>query len=118
LVDLGLHVALAAAATSQGARWAWPLLIAFLFGKYLLMYGLIPPSPRAQEAWRLRGAEGSVVRALYHLPGNADVRAHLLILALFTGWFTAELAFIAAYYNLRWMARYGSMAIRAGRQPA
>ena len=37
---------------------------------------------------------GRRLRAVYHLPGNADVRIHLLAAALLTGWFLAELAFV------------------------
>jgi phosphatidylglycerophosphate synthase len=109
LVDLGLHIALAAAAAAQGATWAWPLLVAFLFGKYLLMYGLQSPCSRQANfntETQRHGGCATRLRTLYHFPGNADVRAHLLVLALLTGCFTAELALIAAYYNLRWMARY------------
>ncbi len=117
LVDLGLHAALAATAASQRAQWAWPLLIAFLFGKYLLMHGLTSLSPsvpclRVSVVKPLRA-----FRSLYHLPGNADVRAHLLILALLTGWFTTELALIAVYYNVRWMVRYALVIGRDRRQP-
>jgi len=54
------------------------------------------------------------LRTLYHLPGNADVRAHLLVLALATGYLTAELAFVAVYYNLRWIARHALVARRLG----
>ena len=38
----------------------------------------------------------------------------LLVLALATGWITAELALVAAYYNLRWIARYALVARRWG----
>jgi hypothetical protein len=34
------------------------------------------------------------------------VRIHLCALAILTGQFTLELALVAAYYNLRWLARY------------
>jgi phosphatidylglycerophosphate synthase len=114
LVDLGLHLALAFAAAAQGSRFAWPFLIAFFFGKYLLMYGLQSPPAAGEPSVP---AKQSLVRTLYHLPANADVRVHLLVLALATGWFTAELALIAVYYNLRWMARYALMASHAMRQP-
>jgi phosphatidylglycerophosphate synthase len=139
LVDLGLHVAVAASAAAQGSRWAWPLLIAFVVGKYLLMHGLTMDECRnpndecrMTNSWTSTfdirhssfgflssfGFRHSTFRTLYHLPGNADVRAHLLVLALLTGWFTAELALIAMYYNLRWIARYALVIGRAGRQPA
>jgi hypothetical protein len=134
-VDLGLHLAMAYAATLQGARLAWPLLIAFFFGKYLLMHGLVvvdslrestarsPESPFPSTHGTLERSPSRRLLAervdyLYHLPGNADVRAHLIILALATGCFTAELALIAAYYNLRWIVRYPLQVFRARRQPA
>jgi hypothetical protein len=49
------------------------------------------------------------------LPANADVRIHLLVLALLSGWFTTELAVVATYYNVRWIARYPLVIARAGR---
>ena len=55
-----------------------------------------------------------LLRTLYHLPGNADVRIHLLLVALCTGWLTAELALVALYYNLRWIVRYALVARRLG----
>jgi hypothetical protein len=54
------------------------------------------------------------LRTLWHLPGNADVRLHLLIVALLGGWLTSELAVVAAYYNLRWIAGYLLVARRLG----
>ncbi|MEX0710974.1 MAG: CDP-alcohol phosphatidyltransferase family protein, partial [Pirellulales bacterium] len=147
LADLGLHLAVAAAAASLTASvWPWCWFVAFLFGKYLLMYGLAEEQAggRRPEARGRRSASGgtaarddesgqdglgspsyevgrpsqavsfspcrlvalSPCRALWHLPGNADVRLHLLVAALASGWLTAELALIAIYYNLRWIARY------------
>jgi hypothetical protein len=117
LVDLGLHLAMAHTAASQGAPWAWPLLIAFVFGKYLLMHSLANSRRPLTEV-----AQSSLpqarIRTLYHLPGNADIRTHLMILALASGYITAELALIAAYYNVRWIARYPLVIARAGRQPS
>ena len=55
------------------------------------------------------------LRAAYHTPGNADVRVHLLAVAWLTGWLGAELAVVAVYYNLRWIARYVLVARRLGR---
>ena len=137
LVDVALHVALAAAAASQTAsRGPWLLVVAFLAGKYLFKHGL---AEEEQVGSRLAGVEGSespesavsgvaslhhghasdsrvvrLLRAAYHLPGNADVRVHLLAAALVTGWFSVELAVVAAYYNLRWIARYVLVARRLG----
>lgn len=116
--DLGLHVAVAwALSTQTGAAWPSWLLAAFLAGKYLLMYGLhfeqslerekdstskpnIAGQPEA-------GSRPNTLRRLYHMPGNADVRIHVLAVALLTGWLAEELAFFAAYYHLRWIVRYG-----------
>jgi phosphatidylglycerophosphate synthase len=124
LVDVGLHVATAAVVAAQvAATWPWWLLIAFLAGKYLLMYGLAMEEHAAKlgDCPSFRGAKTGLppsenrswLRRAYHLPGNADVRAHLLVLALATGCLAVELALVAAYYNLRWLARYGLVSRRA-----
>jgi hypothetical protein len=64
-------------------------------------------------SWAILASSGAGwLRSLYHLPGNADIRIHLLIAALVTGWLTPELALIAIYYNLRWIVRYGLVAHR------
>lgn len=123
LTDLGLHAAVACAAASlAGSAVPWWLLAGFLGGKYLFMYGLNTEgrAPRARSA--ATPPQGlyptpfaprvAFVRRLWHLPGNADVRMHLLILALLTGCLSAELAVVAGYYNLRWMARYVLVARR------
>jgi len=131
LADLGLHTALAfAAAEATATRLPLLLLIAFLAGKYLLMYGLNLEqnagrlSATAQrhalaalraptEGWsRERGGILRLAHYAYHLPANADIRVHLLALALVSGCLTAELAFVAAYYNVRWLARYVLVARR------
>ncbi len=115
LVDLGLHVAIAAvAAREMASDWPWLLLAAFLLGKYLLMYGLTSEERSPAERGDSNGSSGEIgiVRRLYHLPGNTDVRVHLLIAAMLTGWLVAELAFVAIYYNLRWMVRYLLVARR------
>ena len=118
LVDVGLHVAIAAAAARQvAASWPWLLLIAFLAGKYLLMYGLSSEERAAGRAYQHAPQQRAtgLLRRAYHLPGNADVRVHLLALALATGLLAAELALVAAYYNLRWVVRYGLVARRLNR---
>ncbi len=133
LVDLGLHVAVAAALSAQtAAAWPWWLLIAFLAGKYLLMYGLMLEEGQVRGEGRRTRVQGSgfrvqdsgvqkdtcgtdtLLRRLYHLPGNADVRVHLLVVALLSGWLAAELVLVAVYYNLRWMVRYALVARRLG----
>jgi phosphatidylglycerophosphate synthase len=120
------------------------LLAAFFVGKYLFIYGLnleehlgsgkaigaalecSRHTPCAVESGTRRvpatllGSESDAaggtcwLRTLWHLPGNADVRLHLLIVALLGGWLTAELAVVAAYYNLRWIAGYLLVARRLG----
>lgn len=143
LTDLVLHAAVASAAAAvSGSVWPWRLWAAFVVGKYLLMYGLATEreesgKPKAEGGTGAtpglsssaentvgqanRGTRTSSVdeqrgwtRWLYHLPGNADVRVHLLAAALFTGFLTGELACVAAYYNLRWVARYVLVARRLG----
>jgi phosphatidylglycerophosphate synthase len=123
LADLGLHVSVAAAAAAKTASpLPWALLIAFLAGKYLLMYGLGCEERNAGAAnseystanSKSRSPNAELLRKLYHLPGNADVRVHLLLAALCTGWLTAELALVALYYNVRWIARYVLVARRLG----
>jgi phosphatidylglycerophosphate synthase len=130
LVDLGLHVALAAAAANAGSVWSWPCLVAFLVGKYLLVHGLLTevtckdhvawdelPSPTMPGDHGQRGSAVRWLKAAYHLPANADVRVHLLALAIVTSCPTAELAFVAIYYNFRWIARYGLMIYKQGGAP-
>jgi phosphatidylglycerophosphate synthase len=106
LVDLGLQVivATAAAARASGSDWPWVWLVLFLLGKYLLMHGL--SCERDETAAPETAAPRSWLRTLYHLPGNADVRVHLLAAALLSGWLTEQLAIVALYYNLRWLVRY------------
>lgn len=126
LVDLSAHAAVAAAAMrAGGGHLPWTLFGAFVVGKYLLMHGLAaeghaaggepaPPSaPRpAASRWR------NWLRAAYHFPALADVRAHLLIAALASGWLVPELALLAAYYNLRWLARLTWVPRRLASHPA
>jgi phosphatidylglycerophosphate synthase len=118
LGDVLLHVACASAATALTASpWPWPLLIAFLAGKYLFMYGLhAEESVAVQDDGAAAARPNCWLRRAYHLPGNADVRVHLLMLAVASGWITAELALVAVYYNLRWMARYALVVRRWGGQ--
>jgi phosphatidylglycerophosphate synthase len=133
-----------AAARGLASSLPFFLLFAFLAGKYLFIYGLnleeqlksgkaisaafqcsrhtpcavengtrrVPATllgpgsrPAGRTCW---------LRTLWHLPGNADVRLHLLIVALLSGWLTVELAVVAAYYNLRWIAGYLLVARRLG----
>jgi hypothetical protein len=141
LADLALQSAAAcAAARGLASSLPWFLLGAFLAGKYLFVYGLnleehlgrsrppggtstqhetstpdgIPPQRVGLPGSKPRPAGGACLRTLWHLPGNADVRLHLLILALLSGWLTVELAVVAVYYNLRWIAGYVLVARRLG----
>ena len=120
LIDLTVHVALCGALASQtGGTAVWLLLIAFLSGKYLFMYGLALEKPLldAKDAPATRNDSSAARRwlhAAYHFPANADVRVHLLAAALLSGCLMAELAFVAVYYNLRWIARYALVARRLG----
>jgi phosphatidylglycerophosphate synthase len=121
-IDLGLHIATAAtAAYLASSPWPWFWLIGFLVGKYLLMHGLSTDEQVVGLGGRNGGADSrrggadsrrSTLRFLYHFPASADVRAHLLIAALATGWLTAELALLAVYYNLRWAARFALLSRR------
>jgi GT2 family glycosyltransferase/phosphatidylglycerophosphate synthase len=123
LADLGLHAALAlAAGAASHSSLPWALFTAFLLGKYLFLYGLAsdelaaasPPDGRSERQTETGAQQQNLtwLRRLYHLPGNADVRVHLLMLLLAAGWWTAELLLVAAYFNLRWMARYALIARR------
>jgi GT2 family glycosyltransferase/phosphatidylglycerophosphate synthase len=116
LVEMGLHVTTAAvAARLSGSPQPWLWLIAFLVGKYLLMHGLASDEDVTAARTTTGGTDAprrSLLHTLYHLPANADVRAHLLIVALATGWLTLELALVAVYYNFRWAARYVLLARR------
>jgi phosphatidylglycerophosphate synthase len=123
LVDVGGQIAVAsAAATLTGSPAPWALLVAFLVGKYLLVCGLALEGPQVECRERSCDGEGGSasggwLRCAYHLPGNADMRVHFLVLALLTGWLTAELALVAAYYNLRWIVRYVLVFRRLGGRP-
>jgi phosphatidylglycerophosphate synthase len=120
LCDIGMHAAVAWAATAEGSLRAWGWFAAFVAGKYLFTHGLggapavqrpslsssaAPHCSRETEPVQRRAY--ATLRALYHLPGNADVRIHLLAAALATGWLEFELAAMATYYHARWLARYG-----------
>jgi N-acetylglucosaminyl-diphospho-decaprenol L-rhamnosyltransferase len=123
-VDLGLHVCMAAsAAAASASNVAWIFLIAFLVGKYLLMYGLAAGETMLDAEDSIDGEATadirptSLLKRLYHLPGNADIRIHLTALALATGLLTTELAIVACYYNLRWLARIVLQVRRALARP-
>ena len=121
LLDVAWHVAMAFVVTQQlGVTWGFALLTAFLGGKYLFMYGLSvePASTLAADSDQSSIRSSSLLRLLYHAPANADIRVHLLIAALATGWLAAELIAVAAYYNLRWIVRYALVARRLTAAPS
>lgn len=114
LVDVGLHVAIATVVARQtGASWPWLLLVAFLAGKYLLMYGLTLEE-HVQQTGPPPAVPGgsSLLGRVYHSLGNADTRIHVLALVLAAGWLASELIMVAVYYNFRWIVRYVLVARR------
>jgi len=123
LVDVGLHAALAAAlAANAASSWPWILLAAFLGGKYLFAYGLTLEEHAAEASTQVNAnqdpqSSAGLLARLYHLPGNADIRVHLLAAAILTGWLGVELALVAVYYNMRWIVRYVLVARRLHHDP-
>ena len=120
LVDVAMQTAVAVAAVRlTGSQWPGLLLVAFLAGKYLFMFGLSSEEKKdrvqtSDESRSVGGSRGGWLRRLYHLPADADFRVHFLVVALLFGWLTAELAVVAVYYNLRWMVRYPLVVRRLG----
>lgn len=121
LVDLGVHAAVAyASAVMTATAWPWVFYVAFVFGKYQLMHGLsserdivaATASARSDDDASKGPQQSGWVNFLYHLPANADVRLHLLVFALLTGWLQTELLVLALYYNARWVVRVGLVARR------
>lgn len=123
LVDLGLHAALAGhLALTFDAAWPWFLWGAFVVGKYQFMHGrwideqltlaTTPATSAAERAGDSREtAKGARnhwalehLRAIYHAPGNADLRWHALAVAWLAGWGAGELALTAGYFQVRWLA--------------
>jgi phosphatidylglycerophosphate synthase len=129
--DVLWHAALAAAlAASYKAAWPWWLAVGFVAGKYLMFRGQQSTEtgrPTTRSA-SLRSADHASagagnrttavqrhgrdrLRRLARLPGDADVRLHMLLIALllspWMSWLVAvELAFVAIYYNVRWPAHF------------
>jgi phosphatidylglycerophosphate synthase len=116
--DVAWHTAMAyAAASLTGSQIPWFLLIGFLAGKYLFMNGLaeeraLSSADRDETGVPTETGVKHWIHKAYHFPGNADVRLHLLVAALLLGWPMVELAFVAAYYNFRWIVRIGLTARR------
>jgi len=132
--DLSIHAAMAwAASTAALASLAdagaitsadlvtlltpWLLLTAFVFGKYMLFYGMAEGTPRDGQAAAQENAARNPGQhrwqTLYHLPGNADIRWHVAIAALTLGWLVPALAYVAAYFNLRWLIRAVKILLQA-----
>ncbi|MBI3319503.1 MAG: CDP-alcohol phosphatidyltransferase family protein, partial [Candidatus Omnitrophica bacterium] len=103
LIDVGLHVTAACVLVGQN-RNSIPLVLVlgFVVGKYLFMYGLqLGPEQRMERGrgsgqnWGGRGNESGEavarrpgnewVRRLYHLPADADVRVHVFVGATVLG---------------------------------
>lgn len=121
LVDLGVHAAVAyAASVATTSEWPWMFYVAFVFGKYQLMHGMSSereilaaiPSAQTNDAPDEQPHRSSWIKSLYHFPANADVRLHLLVIALLSGWLQTELLVLALYYNARWLVRAGLVARR------
>jgi phosphatidylglycerophosphate synthase len=64
---------------------------------------MAPSATAAAGTFRARAVPW--MRRLYHLPGNADVRCHLLLLAVALDGLAVELLLVGAYYNVRWLVR-------------
>ena len=95
----------------------WLLLSAFVIGKYLLFYGMQDSAPRGEQSTTQHKPYcSSWLKTLYHLPGNADIRWHLVMIALAGGWFVPALAFVAVYFNIRWLVRAAKVLLQARRQ--
>jgi len=127
LADVGLHAALAAAAaTVVDGSLPWMLFAAFVAGKYLFFhsrdrFGCLSRQPKelsghdAANGTRAEKVPDTFIRAT-NLPGNADFRTHLLVVAISANWLIVELAIVAVYYNLRWLMRYGLVLARQSRK--
>lgn len=120
--DVLLHAAAAWAVAQQtGSSVAWIWAAAFFAGKFLFFYSMAtesaPNVPLEEQLSPDSSALNRGIRWLYHLPGNADIRLHLLVAAWATGWLIEELAIVAIYYNLRWIVRYALVARRLFHAP-
>lgn len=112
LLDVAIHLATASAAAGiSGTPLPWLLVALFLGGKHLFMYGLSQEQAHARQdpasTKRARATSRTrILKAVYHAPANADIRIHVVLMSLVTGWFMAALWYVALYYNLRWIVRY------------
>ncbi len=122
LVDFGLHAVAASVVLFESKGPAsLEILSAFFLGKYLFMFGLHSEQENRKSGLnyspnnsRYKAAKMWLHR-LYHLPADADIRFHLFMGAVLLDLLWWELAFVAAYYNFRWIIRHGLMFFRRDR---
>lgn len=113
LADLGLQACIATRLwLATQSAWPWLCFAAFVCGKYLLVYGLNVDAGTRPKAEPVAAGKRARLQRLVHLPGNTDVRIHLLVAALLSGWLGGELMLLAVYYNARWLLRYARMIFR------
>ncbi len=114
IVDLGLHGAIAAVAAAQTHTiLPWLALVAFIASKGLFAHLTTDHSRLPTPDCRLPTPHSPLLRTLYNLPGNTDVRLHVLLAAMVTGWLTTELLAVAGYYTLRWVVVLAKSLLRA-----
>lgn len=135
-VDVYLHACMAAALTARMRSADQPLALtymllclAFFAGKYLFVYAVHTAEAsraRASQEGAAGGAANSLAKLLssprrtiggaltrlYRLPADADIRAHVLIVFVLLGRLDLELAWVAAYYNLRWVGKLARDQLR------
>ena len=95
----------------QAGTWL-PLwsAVAFVFGK--LWFSHLTQASSSPDAPSSTPTISSPLRTLYHLPGNSDLRLHLLLAAMLFGWGSLELCCVAVYYNLRWSVVIAKRVLR------
>ncbi len=114
IVDLGLHGAVAAVAAAQtNSALPWLTFATFVVSKRLFAQLTTHDAPTSAAHSALRTPHSALLRTLYNLPGNTDIRLHLLLAALITGWLVPELLIIAGYYTLRWVVVAAKAVFRA-----
>lgn len=117
--DMMIHASIAfAAAAALNSRWPWFALAAFATGKHLFFHGVTSERETvSQNQCTAETTDGSsLVHRVYHGIGAADVRIHVLAVALLLECALAELLLYAAYYNLRWIVRYPLVLRRLSRE--
>jgi len=111
LLELAIYASLALVVAAQGSPAIWIWAYAFIAGKYLFAHGVDqekwqPSFEPAKSAAPVSGEPVGFARWLYHLPGNADVRLHVLLVSVMAGWFWLPIVSAAIYFQLRWLVRY------------